>query len=56
MLTLSIARNADGTLTVTFEGNLKGAPTVNGPWRDSEVTSPVTRRPTGKALFDRAVK
>ena len=54
--TLSIARNADGTLTVTFEGKLQGAPTVNGPWRDSGVTSPVTIRPTGKALFGRAVK
>ena len=54
--TLSIARNADGTLTVTFDGKLQGAPTVNGPWRDSGVTSPVTIRPTGKALFGRAVK
>ena len=54
--TLSIARNADGTLTVTFEGRLQGAPTVNGPWRDSGVTSPVTIRPTGRTLFGRAVK
>ena len=54
--TLSIARNADGTLTVTFDGKLQGAPTVNGPWRDSGVTSPVTIRPTGRTLFGRAVK
>ena len=54
--TLSIARNADGTLTVTFDGKLQGAPTVNGPWRDSGATSPVTIRPTGRTLFGRAVK
>jgi len=53
--TLSIARNPDGTLTVTFEGKLQGAPTVNGPWRDSGATSPVTIRPTGRTLFGRAV-
>ena len=54
--TLSIARNADGTLTVTFDGKLQGAPTVNGPWRDSGATSPVTIKPTGRPLFGRAVK
>ena len=33
---LSIVNNGDGTVTVTFEGKLQAAPTVNGPWADVE--------------------
>jgi hypothetical protein len=28
--------NGDGTATVTFEGKLQAAATVNGPWADVE--------------------
>jgi hypothetical protein len=33
---LSIVNNGDGTATVTFEGKLQAAATVNGPWADVE--------------------
>ena len=52
---LSIARNADGSITITFEGKLESAPTVNGPWTDSGATSPVTVSPDDAMLFGRAV-
>jgi hypothetical protein len=33
---LSIVNNGDGSVTVTFEGKLQGAASVNGPWADVE--------------------
>jgi hypothetical protein len=39
---LSIVNNGDGTVTVTFEGTLQAAPTVNGPWSDVDAPSPLT--------------
>ena len=39
---LSIVNNGDGTVTVTFEGTLQAAPTVNGPWQDVDGESPLT--------------
>jgi len=53
--TISISRNGDGSVTATFEGKLQLAPTVNGPWTDSNETSPATVSPDGDALFGRAV-
>ena len=47
-------RNADGTLTLTFEGELEYAPTVNGPWRKLNSKSPKTFSPTSKKRFFRA--
>ena len=32
--TISVVNNGGGTVTVTFEGTLQSAPTVNGPWSD----------------------
>ena len=54
---LSIVNNGDGTVTVTFEGKLQAAATVNGPWADVEgATSPLTI-PVDEAMqFGRAVK
>ena len=31
---LSIVNNGDGSVTVTFEGTLQAANSVNGPWAD----------------------
>ena len=52
---LSVARNADGSITVTFEGTLQTAPTVNGPWTDVDAPSPLTLTPDQAAAFGRAV-
>ena len=54
---LSIVNNGDGSVTVTFEGKLQAANSVNGPWADVEgATSPLTI-PVDEAMqFGRAVK
>ena len=53
---ISVVRNADGTLTVTFEGTLQAAPTVNGPWQDVDAESPYTLTPDAPATYGRAKK
>ena len=53
---ISVARNVDGTLTVTFEGKLQAAPTVNGPWQDVTDESPYNLTPDQAQAFGRAVK
>ena len=40
--TISVVRNDNGTITVTFTGKLQTAPTVNGPWQDAGAPSPLT--------------
>ena len=32
--TISLVRNGDGTVTVTYTGTLQAAATANGPWED----------------------
>ncbi|MDA7676551.1 PA14 domain-containing protein [bacterium] len=54
--TLSIVNNGDGTVTVTFEGKLQAAPTVNGPWQDSGLTSPATINSDQAQQYGRAVR
>jgi len=54
--TISIVRNADGTLTVTFDGKLQAAPTVSGPWQDVTDESPYNLTPDQGQTFGRAVK
>ena len=54
--TLSVVRNADGTVTMTFEGTLQTAPTVNGPWTDVNGASPLTVPADQAAAFGRAKK
>jgi hypothetical protein len=49
-------RNADGTLTLTFEGKLEYAPTLNGPWRKLNSKSPKTFSPTSRKRFFRAAQ
>jgi len=40
---LSIVNNGNGTITVTFDGKLQAATSVNGPWADvAGATSPLT--------------
>ena len=51
---LSVARNADGTLTVTFEGSLETAPAVTGPWTKSAATSPAKVTPDQAGAYARA--
>ena len=53
---ISVVRNVDGTLTVTFEGTLQAAPTVNGPWQDVDADSPYTLTPDAPATYGRAKK
>ncbi|MDC0319384.1 hypothetical protein OAM02_02235, partial [Verrucomicrobia bacterium] len=53
---ISVVRNADGTLKVTFEGKLQAAPTVNGPWQDVTDESPYNLTPDQGQTFGRAVK
>ena len=53
---LSIVNNGDGTVTMTFEGRLEAAATVNGPWQDTGATSPLTITSDQAAQFGRAVR
>jgi len=43
-------------VTVTFEGTLQSAPTVNGPWSDVGGASPLTIPASEAQLYGRAVK
>jgi hypothetical protein len=53
--TISVVNNGDGTVTVTFEGTLQTAGSVNGPWSDVEgATSPLTIPAEQAAQFGRA--
>ena len=51
---LGIARNADGTLTITFEGELQTAPGVNAPWQAVALESPAVLPAEKAAAFFRA--
>ena len=53
---ISVVRNADGTITVTFEGTLQSAPSVNGPWTDVDAPSPLTIPADAPETFGRAVR
>ena len=53
---ISISRNADGTVTVIFDGTLQSAPTVNGPWTDVPGESPINLSPEQAQQFGRAVR
>ena len=54
---LSVVNNGDGTVTITFEGKLQAAATVNGPWADVEgATSPLTISADQAQQYGRAVK
>ena len=52
--TLSVVNNGDGT--VTFEGRLQAAPTVNGPWQDVDGASPLTIPADQVQQYGRAVR
>jgi len=52
---LSIVNNGDGTVTVTFEGRLEAAASVNGPWQDTGATSPLTTPADAAMQYARAV-
>jgi len=54
----SIVKNADGSLTITWEGGgtLQAAESVLGPWTDVTSTSPYTVTPTQPILFGRIKK
>jgi len=52
--TVAIGGNTEGGVTVTFEGILQVAPSVNGPWENIDAPSPVVLKPedmTGKEFF-----
>ena len=52
---ISLVRNGDGTVTVTYTGTLQAAATVNGPWEDvAGATSPLTVAADAPATFARS--
>ena len=51
---ISVVNNGDGTVTVTFEGTLQSADSVNGPWSDVDGASPLTIPADQAAQFGRA--
>jgi len=51
---ISVVNNGDGTVTVTFEGTLQSADSVNGPWTDVDGASPLTIPADQAAQFGRA--
>ena len=53
--TISVVNNGDGTVTVTFEGTLQAAPTVNGPWENVDAPSPLTIPADQAQQYGRAV-
>ncbi|SVB39173.1 uncharacterized protein METZ01_LOCUS192027, partial [marine metagenome] len=54
--TLTIARNADGTISVTFEGELQTAPGVNASWQVVDSESPAMLPAEKSAAFFRAMR
>ena len=54
--TISVLKNDDGTVTITFEGALQTAPSVIGPWTDVDATSPLTISADQAQQFGRALK
>ena len=54
--TLSIVNNGDGTVTVTFDGKLQAAASVNGPWQNVDAPSPLTLPANQAMQFGRAVR
>jgi hypothetical protein len=52
---LSVVNNGDGTVTITFEGTLQAAPTVNGPWENFDGASPLTIPADQAQRYGRAV-
>jgi hypothetical protein len=54
--TIIVVNNGDGTVTMTFEGTLQSAATVDGPWENVDGASPLTISADQAAQFGRAVK
>jgi hypothetical protein len=52
---LSVVNNGDGTVTITFEGTLQSADSVNGPWSDVDAPSPLTIPADQAQQYGRAV-
>jgi hypothetical protein len=53
---LGFANNGDGTITLSFEGRLQTAPTINGPWQGMDASSPVTLPTDQPQVFTRSVR
>jgi hypothetical protein len=53
---LGFVNNGDGTITLSFEGRLQIAPTIDGPWKDMDASSPVTLPTDQPQQFTRSVK
>ena len=53
---ISAKLNDDGTVTVTFDGKLQTAPTVDGPWQDANGTSPLRISADQAQRYGRAVR
>ena len=48
--------NGDGNVTVTFEGTLQSAATVDGPWENVDGASPLTTPANEAMQYARAVR
>jgi hypothetical protein len=53
---LTIARNANGTVTVTFDGKLQTAVGVNAPWQVVDSESPAVLPVEKSAAFFRSMR
>ena len=54
--TLSIARQANGSVTITFTGRLEGSDSLTTPnWQTVAGTGSVNVQPSGQGKFYRAV-
>jgi len=53
---ISARLNDNGTVTVTFDGKLQTAPTVNGPWQDVSGASPLVLPADQAKRFARSVR
>ena len=52
---ISIRRNINGTVTITFDGKLQASSSIKGPWETIQTTSPVTIIPGELKEFARAI-
>ncbi len=53
---MSIRRNGNRTITITFEGKLQAASSIKGPWETIDTDSPITIIPGELKEFARAMR
>ena len=53
---ISIRRNGNRTITITFEGKLQASSSIKGPWETIDTDSPITIIPGELKEFARAMR